>query len=84
MGTTPNTTPLPGTSPSSSGTARGGSNGPPKNGIATLRSEQDLGVAASPEDEKRKTDMIEQQGAEAINKTQRETAVTPSGQPVLK
>jgi hypothetical protein len=61
-----------------SAASQGGSGRVPQ-GIATLRAEQERGVAASPAEEKQKTDLINQQANESIQKTQRETAAPPSG-----
>jgi hypothetical protein len=69
--------PRQGDTPSSSGT-QGGSGSEPK-GVATLRAEQNRGIAASPTEEKQKTDLIEKQANEAIQKTQRETAMPATG-----
>lgn len=48
-----------------SAAAKGGSGRVPQ-GIATLRAEQEYGVAASPAEEKQKTDLINQQANELI------------------
>jgi len=61
-----------------SGTAQGGSGRVPQ-GIATLRAEQSRGVAAPPAEEKQKTDLIEQQATESIQRANRETGASPSG-----
>jgi len=48
-------------------------------GIATLRAERERGVAAPPAEEKQRTDVIEQQANESLQKAQRETGVSTSG-----
>jgi hypothetical protein len=67
----PNTTAQPGTAQPSSGA--------PLNGIATLNAEKKLGVAEPPSTKKAKDDQMLDQANKSIQRTQRETATTPSG-----
>jgi len=58
--------------------------GVPLNGIATLNAQKKLGVAESPSEEKRKNDEILNQADQSIQRTQKETNMTPSSAPATQ
>jgi hypothetical protein len=47
--------------------------------VAVLHAEQEKGVAASPAEEKQKTDEVERKADELIRQTSRETAARATG-----
>jgi hypothetical protein len=49
-----------------------------------MRAEQKRGVAEPPSEEAKKTDLIENQAGQAIQRTQMETTTTPSGAPAVR